>query len=311
MDNPFFTVIIPTYNRADLIGRPIESVQAQTFPSWELIIVDDGSTDNTGQVVKSYTDSRIHYIFQPRQERSAARNTGIEHARGQYICFLDSDDYYLPQHLESFYKKIEQENFPVAVLYCDTYEDLNGRLLRHETPSVEARNAVEWVVQVTLGAPRTCVHRAVLEKHKFNPAVTVSEDVDLWVRALKEFPLIYHQACTVVFVSHEGRTVGIGNESSFKAHIAVAKRIFSEDAGGFISRKVQKQVLSRLWFRLAQHYIHVNRKRQAVFSLLHSLVIDIHSGKKEKIYLLLQQFFLARQLLSIYTSSRQKQITLP
>src|ERR1051325_3991500 len=88
MGNPFFSVIIPTYNRADFIRKPIDSVLAQKFSSWELIIVDDGSTDNTGQVVKSFTDSRIHYVYQSNQERSAARNTGIKNSKGQYICFL-------------------------------------------------------------------------------------------------------------------------------------------------------------------------------------------------------------------------------
>ena len=92
---PFFSVVIPTYNRAHLIKETIESVQKQTFSDWELIIVDDGSTDDTKSVVKSVDDKRIQYVFQENAERSVARNNGFRHAKGQYICFLDSDDYYL------------------------------------------------------------------------------------------------------------------------------------------------------------------------------------------------------------------------
>ena len=95
----FFSVIIPTYNRAGLIGKAIDSVLAQTFADWELLIIDDGSTDNTRQIVEAYTDRRVKYIYQENAERSAARNNGVAQAAGKYICFLDSDDYCLPDRL--------------------------------------------------------------------------------------------------------------------------------------------------------------------------------------------------------------------
>ena len=94
--NPYFSIIIPAFNRAHLISKAIDSVIAQTFEDWELIIVDDGSTDNTKDLICNYQekDSRINYIFQKNAERSAARNNGIANAKGEYICFLDSDDYW-------------------------------------------------------------------------------------------------------------------------------------------------------------------------------------------------------------------------
>ena len=96
---PFFSIIIPTYNRAHVIMRPIDSVLRQTFEDWELIIVDDGSTDDTKSIIESYHDNRIRYVWQENQERSAARNHGIALAKGEWICFLDSDDDYYPNHL--------------------------------------------------------------------------------------------------------------------------------------------------------------------------------------------------------------------
>lgn len=100
MSHPFFSIIIPTYNRAHTIRRPINSILAQTFTDWELIIVDDGSTDDTQEIVESYKDPRIRYVWQENQERSAARNHGISLAKGAWICFQDSDDEYLPEHLQ-------------------------------------------------------------------------------------------------------------------------------------------------------------------------------------------------------------------
>lgn len=108
MKKPFFSIIIPTYNRAHLIHIPIESILHQTYDDWELIIIDDGSTDNTRAIVEAYHDTRIHYVGQENQERSAARNHGISLAQGEWLCFQDSDDAYLSNHLEVLYNGIKK-----------------------------------------------------------------------------------------------------------------------------------------------------------------------------------------------------------
>jgi glycosyltransferase involved in cell wall biosynthesis len=97
----FFSIIIPTFNRAHLIARAIESVTNQDFPDWEMIIVDDGSSDTTGDVVRIFSerDPRISYHYSENQGAAAARNLGSSFASGRYFTFLDSDDEYLPGHL--------------------------------------------------------------------------------------------------------------------------------------------------------------------------------------------------------------------
>jgi len=97
---PRVTVVIPTYNRARFIAEAIKSVLEQTFRDFELIVVDDGSTDDTAAVVSRFTDPRLRYVYQTNQERSAARNHGIRLAQGEYVAFLDSDDVWLPAKLE-------------------------------------------------------------------------------------------------------------------------------------------------------------------------------------------------------------------
>lgn len=100
---PYFSIVIATYNRAGFIKTAITSVLEQTIDDWELIIVDDGSTDNTeNEILPFLKDSRIKYFWQKNQERSVARNHGISLSKGEYICFLDSDDFYLPHHLLTF-----------------------------------------------------------------------------------------------------------------------------------------------------------------------------------------------------------------
>lgn len=95
----FYSVVIPSYNRAHLIAETIKSVQEQTFQDFEIIVVDDGSCDNTEQVIAAMQDARIRYIKQLNGGATSARNTGIKAAKGRYIAFLDSDDFFVPEHL--------------------------------------------------------------------------------------------------------------------------------------------------------------------------------------------------------------------
>ena len=102
-NKPQVSVIISSFNRADVVGRAIQSLQAQTFANWEGLIIDDGSTDNTFNVVQPliHGDSRLLYINQANQGLPGARNTGIRCARGEWLTFLDSDDAYKPEHLQT------------------------------------------------------------------------------------------------------------------------------------------------------------------------------------------------------------------
>ena len=118
---PRISIVIPTFNRGDLIKETLDSVQAQTYKSWECIVVDDGSTDNTAMVLNSYQekDGRIQYIKRPEHLPKGAntcRNLGIEKAGGDYIVFFDSDDLMTPDHLEVKLKPFEDEaiDFTIA-----------------------------------------------------------------------------------------------------------------------------------------------------------------------------------------------------
>jgi glycosyltransferase involved in cell wall biosynthesis len=98
--SPFFSVIIPVYNRAHVLGRALQSVLAQTCPDFEIVVVDDGSSDDPAAVIAGFNDSRIVYIRQKNRGGGAARNAGIDAACGRFIAPLDSDDEFLPHHLE-------------------------------------------------------------------------------------------------------------------------------------------------------------------------------------------------------------------
>lgn len=118
MAKPFFTVVIPTHNRSALLQEAIQSVLGQTFETFELIVVDDHSSDDTSEVVRSIQDNRIKYIVNNRSKGGAgARNSGIFQAKGIWVAFLDDDDVWLPNKLESDYKKIQQVDYSVGLVY--------------------------------------------------------------------------------------------------------------------------------------------------------------------------------------------------
>ena len=103
---PKFSIIIPTYNRAHTLMRAVRGVLSQSYPNWELIIIDDGSTDSTKEVVGEVQDSRVQYYHQENKMVAAARNHGIRVSAGEYICFLDSDDEIFADYLSVFEERL-------------------------------------------------------------------------------------------------------------------------------------------------------------------------------------------------------------
>jgi len=156
---PLFSIIIPSYNRAHVIQNTIEGILKQSFTDFELLIVDDGSTDNTDEIVNSYTDSRIHYKYQNNSGVCSARNTGAQNAIGDYLIFLDSDDFIEREWLEDFYIVLKQS--ACDVIYCNVkmvYSNGAIKLLDANCPyGVVKENGVKgtdltgsWVVKKAL-----------------------------------------------------------------------------------------------------------------------------------------------------------------
>ncbi|OQX87431.1 MAG: hypothetical protein B6D55_03535 [Candidatus Omnitrophica bacterium 4484_70.2] len=189
--NPFFTIIIPTYNRQHFLKIAINSCLYQTYPDFELIIVDDGSTDGTKTMVKKINDSRIKYLWQPHQEVSAARNQGILSAQGEYICFLDSDDRFRIQKLEITYQYIKK--YPeFKIFHSEEIWYRNFRLLpqkkHHQKPEGNVFNRALKLCCISIST--CCIKKDVFEKiGLFDENLPVCEDYDFWLRVSVNYPV--------------------------------------------------------------------------------------------------------------------------
>lgn len=177
------SVIIPTYNRRGVLGRAIDSVLVQSRIPCELIVVDDGSTDGTADYIERAYPS-IVLIRQAKRGVSAARNTGIGCAAGEWIAFLDSDDVWKPEKLERQWAAIEAEN---SIKICHTEEQWIRRGKAVEVPK-KFRKQGGWIFERSLRhcaiSPSTVlIHRSVFEvMGVFDEALPVCEDYDLWLR---------------------------------------------------------------------------------------------------------------------------------
>ena len=224
-----FSIVIPTYNRATFLQKAIESVLAQTYTDWELIIIDDGSTDNTKDVVSQYGDSRIKYIYQENAERSAARNNGIMHATGDYICFLDSDNYIKADRLQKLAEFIGDKQLSVCYYTDIEYNNATKGVVKiKEGKEYPFPMDVDLLIQDIIATPQLCCATEILWKHQFNPILSIGEDMELLFRITAEYPLIYipNQA-TVVEVEHEGRSVAFANKSNASEKELTALKLIS------------------------------------------------------------------------------------
>ena len=182
--NPKISVIIPTYNRAWALQRSLDSVLAQTFEDFELLIVDDGSTDGTQELLQTFDDSRICVITTQNQGVSCARNTAIERVRGEWIAFLDSDDQWLPHKLALQWERLQQHP-QLQVIHG---EEIWFRRGVRVNPRRRHAKSGGWIfaqcLPLCLISPSAVmIHRKVFERVGcFDPQMTVCEDYDLWLR---------------------------------------------------------------------------------------------------------------------------------
>ncbi|MCO6491601.1 MAG: glycosyltransferase family 2 protein [Phaeodactylibacter sp.] len=221
---PLISIILPTFNRAKLLNRAIKSVIAQSFENWELIIVVDGSTDETLDVITSYRDSRIHHIYQENIGRGGVRNMGIKRASGRYITFLDDDDYYLTEHLKTLEQIIIGFGFPVANIRSEGYiETESGERKKLEKCPGFFPDAMEFLWLKGTSPMFFTFHNTVLDQLKFDDRFNYAQDFHLIVKAILVYPTFFTQKHTVVLFEHEQR--GTSQLDSNKLNEMIASRL--------------------------------------------------------------------------------------
>ena len=202
-----FSIVIPSYNRERFILATLSSALNQTYPHYEVIVVDDGSNDNTDQLIESLNNPKIVYFKKNNEERAVARNTGFQLAKGDYVTLLDSDDYLYPNHLEEAVNYITSAKFPEIVRFDYDIVDSEKNILKVDhLPDNINRKMTRGNY---MGCSGILLRRDIALSYPFNPDrdLSGSEDYELWLRLAARFTVHVQHKVTCSLHSHEERSV--------------------------------------------------------------------------------------------------------
>lgn len=280
-NKPTYSIIVPTYNRENLLKRAIDSILSQTFRDFELIIIDDGSTDNTKEVVETYKDDRIIYIYKENGGINSARNRGLKVARGEYIAFCDSDDDWLPEKLEKHMKKY-QEDSEIKVVY-----ELTG--------IVEKENGEEKIILARSDVCEGWCYKEVLEQGFLTSPTFLSckkecfDKIGMLPMDLSncEDDEFCFQLCKYFKVGLVKEILGIYREDA-NNRISSDRKLCADDFFKFqekwseeVRRICGNKVLSRRYFQASYNYLEISEIDKA--KRIYQTACNIRNISMEKI----------------------------
>ena len=315
------SVVIPTYNCASFLREAIQSVQSQDYKNTEIIVVDDGSTDNTDEVLKPFLDT-ITVIKQTNQGVSSARNNGISHAQGDFIAFLDADDFWHPGKLSLQMKFLSEnpdiagvfsdfgladetgnitdtsyikDNYPIFSTYNLTWEDLFSRKIQLciETDPNSIIDAYSGNIFQSLflgnyiSTDSLVLKRSILSKScLFNPERKTQEDYELWLKIAKNNELGYIDKPLLYYRRREGQLTGQENSTEInQVSLEIIENIALGASGLLPDKKLVAARLRDKYWNLALNYLGSNQKRAARKCLRKSLSYNYLDKKTLSLYL--------------------------
>jgi glycosyltransferase involved in cell wall biosynthesis len=268
---PIFSVIIPIYNREHLMDETVQSVLDQSYPHWECILVDDGSQDGSWGVIQEWVkrDARIRGVQQENKERSAARNHGARQAKGNWLCFLDSDDCYLPDFLAVLAENIQSSPKPPA-LWLTGFYIWDGQNCKPAEMPIPKEPLADWLCQYPATPSRVCVEASAFFAFCFREDIVIVEDTVLWVQLLNRFRLGYLPQPLMKYRVHAGNSVHSSSRAIFKRHQGLLA-FFKTPESGLISSRVKRFLMADVLFKMADWERQQGNTRSAVRYLLLSL----------------------------------------
>lgn len=268
-DMPLVSIVTPTYNRADFLPAAISSVLAQTYEDFELIVVDDGSEDDTRAVLEPFLgDKRVRYFYQENQGQSVARNYALAQSSGEFIAFLDSDDLWCPNKLEKQLSAFDAN--PDAdivhgdeVLIDEQGEVITEKNMKRYSGRITRQLLADNSVSITTALVK---RRCFQEMGGFDTSVGVADDYDLWLRFSAKYRFYYEPG---IVASYRVMTNQISSDKRrrFEANEFIIKR-FLKNYGFALSRADQRWGLARFYCRKARYFAVAGQRVAAVKAIV-------------------------------------------
>jgi len=218
---PTVSISIPAYNEEDIIDRTIENVLDQTFEDFELLIVDDGSTDSTADAVRKYTDDpRVEYIYQENRGYPGARNTGLEKGDGDYYAFIGADDLWEPRKLEKQVAFLERSNANMVhsnVYHIDEYGKITGVRWDDRPPNTDDHRSFirELFIRNFICIQSVLIESDYIENQHFDEEFRINCDHDMWLRVAADADINYMEE-KLVKKRYDGGNISSNYERLFE-----------------------------------------------------------------------------------------------
>jgi glycosyltransferase involved in cell wall biosynthesis len=292
---PFFSVIIPVYNGAATLNRALDSLAAQTFSNFETIVVDDGSADGTYEIAKSHPLFNTTVLRNTQNmERCHSRNKGISAAKGKYICFLDADDYHLPNHLEVLFRQIQDSENPADLIFVQAWDEfVSGNRKERICPPFTPGNPFNYFMRYTVNPQRWAIKKKVLENHLFDPNIPICEDMDVSLRLAAAGHSIYQiTERSTVYVDHPG-SFSQGAVDRWEREWECLQRIFSRPELKTLLPGLEKRRLESMCrFHFAQKAFKQNERAKTIRQCILSFALypKGYNGKTNKILLVMLMY---------------------
>lgn len=255
MTNSLISVLIPTYNRANMVVEAIQSVLIQSYQDFEIVVVDDGSTDDTKARIDEIGDQRIRYYYQENTGRPGARNHTLRLAQGQYLTFLDSDDLYLPEKLRVQVAFMEA-NPHIGMSYTQT-----ERVMADGTPvDVLSSRHSGWVHRqlirhCSIATPSVMLRREVVERVGDFDAIRM-EDIDYWIRVAEHFEVAFIPQTLVQVRLKQGENLVRDPELVLKHQPYIVRKNSTA-----YSAYYRRRVLSKIYFSISRQFLEHKPER--------------------------------------------------
>ena len=291
-ETPIFTVIIPTFNRGNLIVSAINSVLNQTFEDFELIVVDDGSEDNTREVVDDIVDPRLRYIFKENGGQNSALNVGIKSARGEYIAFLDSDDIWLPNKLKMVYLKYQSDPELSVVYHTTGIKTKSGEIEKVNNDYLEGYIYKEVLQQefmssqISLSCKRVCLEEIGFYDEEF----VMFQDDDMCFQLAQKYKVgLIREPLSVIGGKAQNRLTSDNNRVILDYERLIEK--YKTD----ILQWCGNQKLADMYYKLSIYYGRTKdiKTAKVIFSLA-------------KVYDVDKRYYMLKWIISIFLTKMQK-----
>jgi len=293
---PYISVIIPFFNREDLTIQAIDSVLAQTFQNFEILLIDDGSNESIDKI-KSIINPKIKRLTQTNKGPAAARNLGMRNAKGKYIAFLDSDDLFLPEKLE-FQVKMHENNPHIWLSHTSYhYIDTNNSLLKVQHSGIFTGQLYPTILSsCPIATPTVLINRAVVDNNiYYDEEYRISEDI-IFYSKIARLSEIMGIDVPLSLIRISNYTHALNPAAQIIGSKNILKYLKNNPSG--LDRKQGNQVLSKIYMHIGQNYLY---KKEGINWFLNSMRSILYSNNRKEEFSKIFLHVYKRLKIKIYT----------